>query len=454
MAGALAASVAWGYAVGTHSLAVGAALGIGTIAVVVWASPSTALYALPLLYVLPSTLPGGLHPRDIVAGLFILVTLGFIRRWVFTGTTVMPLALDLALLAVVAVSAVGFISQPGETAALAEIAAALIVFVAGIGFGVSGRLPLCVQVVRLVVLGVAAAAIVLWFLQETSAADVLFGQYGRADALFGPNGLGSFLAIGTAIEVTVRRNRLLTVSSILILGIPVTAIFLTGSRGAVLVLGIALVAALMLSSRKSLGVLLAAALIPGTVLAIAALTSTRIDSALQARVSPASIETGPQLRIEAARLAVHLMATHPLTGVGYGQAAKYAPSDPSLGIEFDTHNEYLRIGAESGIPALLLFVALVAVCLRSGGRLMSADRSSATAGAFIAVVGFAVSLFVMQGLRSFEFSAPWMLLMGLLVGAAARPGPTTTIQEAPKTPGSDSDPSSAQGAGTHPPRNS
>ncbi len=430
VAAALAASVAAGYAVGTHSILVGTALGIGTIAVVVWAWPNAALFALALLYVLPRTLPGGLHPRDIVAGAFILAILDFVRRWAFAGRMLMPLTLDLALLAVVTVSAIGFISQPGETAALAEIAAVLVIFVAGLGFGTRGRLLLTLRVVRLVVLGIGVAAIILWFQQGTSAADALFGQRGRADALLGPNGLGTFLAIGTALEITVRKDHLLRISSILTLGALLTAIFLTGSRGAVLVLGVSLIAMMLLSSRRSLVILLAAALIPATALAIGALTSARIDSALQAGVSPASIETSSHLRIEAAKLAVHLMAMHPLTGVGYAQAAAYAPSDPGLGIEFDTHNEFLRIGAESGIPALLLLIGLVAVCLSRGGRLAAYGGSRLPSGAFIAAVAFTVSLTTLQGFRSFAFAAPWMLLMGVLVGAAARPAPTLTLPDA------------------------
>ncbi len=63
-------------------------------------------------------------------------------------------------------------------------------------------------------------------------------------------------------------------------------------------------------------------------------------------------------RIATAEAAVDLIAAHPLAGVGLGRFHALS------GVSENAHNNLLQIGAELGMPALVLFVILVAAALR------------------------------------------------------------------------------------------
>jgi O-antigen ligase len=66
--------------------------------------------------------------------------------------------------------------------------------------------------------------------------------------------------------------------------------------------------------------------------------------------------------------AVEMIRDHPFFGVGYGrfpdEIGKYRPEVTDM----DPHNNFLKIGAELGIPGLVAFVILLFVCLWKGWR--------------------------------------------------------------------------------------
>src|SRR3989442_6744828 len=62
--------------------------------------------------------------------------------------------------------------------------------------------------------------------------------------------------------------------------------------------------------------------------------------------------------------ATRIIRDHPVLGVGLGayEVAQYR-YNPSLGY-LDTHNTYLNVLAETGLPGLVLFLALIIIVLR------------------------------------------------------------------------------------------
>lgn len=87
------------------------------------------------------------------------------------------------------------------------------------------------------------------------------------------------------------------------------------------------------------------------------------------------------------------MWDHPF-GVGWNNAVstyekKYSP--PEGGALAITTNDYLMIGTELGIPALLCFITYVAICLRGKRQIKDEDdriRAACRAGAIVLLVAF------------------------------------------------------------------
>lgn len=81
-----------------------------------------------------------------------------------------------------------------------------------------------------------------------------------------------------------------------------------------------------------------------------------------------SMDKSAQDRLKHWRGAVRMMVTHPVIGVGYGlyyqNAAKFA-GNLKTGAR-DVHQGFLLIGAEMGIPALVMFCVILVVFYRAG----------------------------------------------------------------------------------------
>jgi O-antigen ligase len=125
--------------------------------------------------------------------------------------------------------------------------------------------------------------------------------------------------------------------------------------------------------------------------------------------------------------AMQLTIEHPIFGIGPGQfgdvSYKRFREGQGVFITHATHNSYLQISCEAGIPAVLLFIAALIVCLRQkpkipappaprGGKLPDADMMiihySRCGLIFIAV--FAASL-------SFAYDDILTLSMALMTAA-------------------------------------
>lgn len=89
-----------------------------------------------------------------------------------------------------------------------------------------------------------------------------------------------------------------------------------------------------------------------------------------------------------------MIREHPLFGVGYGQFPKvigeYAPEVAGM----DPHNNALKIAAEMGIPALVVFIMVMGLCFLRGYRLYGKIADPFLKAVVLGYVGSVVGLFV------------------------------------------------------------
>jgi O-antigen ligase len=160
--------------------------------------------------------------------------------------------------------------------------------------------------------------------------------------------------------------------------------FRTGSRGCVIAASAMLILIFALSrNRWKVAVLglatLAAALVAGPSSALHRLSLLTSDAASPPEAeSDASSVASQVQREELFKTSLRYTLSHPLFGVGPDQFAAAVSQDavraslhlPWLG----THNTYTQVSSECGVPALIFYVAVIVLCLRSNLRLYRRAR--------------------------------------------------------------------------------
>ena len=222
---------------------------------------------------------------------------------------------------------------------------------------------------QLVLAGIVISALVVSYF-------AFFPEYvtgGRPYALgLDPNYIGTILAVGITATATLSRVRgsLLT----LVLVVPMLAgMVQVQGRSSVLAAAVGLIAVLSLSPDRLRGLLIlgvaACFILSGYLFGVrpgyGMFTERRKDTRESARI-----------REELTLVSVNAVKSAPTTGVGLGVVETLAKLDPSLNETIVSHNEYLRIAADAGLPALaglLLILGVPAVA----GVTSSRRRSSA-----------------------------------------------------------------------------
>jgi len=224
-------------------------------------------------------------------------------------------------------------------------------------------------VLAAIVLGAIIAAVFGIIQPPSSSIDST-----RATGTVGdPNELAAALLVGLALGAgfAVARGSSLALRLVGLLAIPLCAagIFLSVSRGGLIALSATLVAGTVAAGRWRVAVTaLLVALAAGGVLYFTQLAP------LPARERVLTSNGGAG-RSELWKVGLRIVRAHPVGGVGVGNsehaAANYVlqpgvihrsslifTSEP-----FPVHNTYLQVLAEMGVPGLLLFIAVIVVCL-------------------------------------------------------------------------------------------
>ncbi|MBC6456842.1 O-antigen ligase family protein [Actinomadura sp. HBU206391] len=133
---------------------------------------------------------------------------------------------------------------------------------------------------------------------------------------------------------------------------------------------------------------------------------------------PADLSRSRAVRQQAAEFALQTAIEHPLHGIGYGMFSSYAARSPGFGLDIGTHNDYLRLAAESGAATLCVFLVILWLAVR--------ERPSGDLTLPLGIsLAFATNLLFANLLSNLTISMPFWLSLGCLLAAARhRPGTT------------------------------
>jgi len=243
-----------------------------------------------------------------------------------------------------------------------------------------------------------------------AAYTLLLGDdlHGRLQGLtLNPNYLGALLALPlvAAAGLTYTTRKAVWLVPVLLCAL---ALVDTGSRGA------------MLAAAGGLGILLVRpawrrqpllVVVGGAAVLAVATGVVDLGSLLHGRPA-AELAYNNDVRATAAMFALDVAIQHPLRGVGYAMFAPYAAGPTGLGIYINTHNDYLRLFAESGAVALALFLVLLWLGLR--GRRLTPDLVILRA----VVVAYAVGLVFANTLANLTVTGPFWVALGCLTAAS------------------------------------
>ncbi|MGW5607984.1 O-antigen ligase family protein [Streptomyces sp. NPDC003753] len=188
------------------------------------------------------------------------------------------------------------------------------------------------------------------------------------------------------------------------------AVLETRSRGAFVMVAVGL-ACVLLAGRPLWQKTVTALTIGVVVLALpGALDSLQGD--LTGGRTPTELNANTHVREQAALLALRVALDHPLRGIGYGMFPEYARSSSVLGIYINTHNDYLRLAAETGLVTLAALLALLWLGL---SRRYPADHAVLQS----LCVSYAVGLLFANALTDFLVSTPFWISLGCLLAHTA-----------------------------------
>jgi putative inorganic carbon (hco3(-)) transporter len=253
-----------------------------------------------------------------------------------------------------------------------------------------------------------------------------------------PNDFAYLLAVtlpicGYLIVTEARRRIVWSVAFALIAG----SMLATFSRGALVGLGV-LLAWGVITRRIPVWAILTGLAATAVVVALAfTIWKPLIDQSLQQKEHIAGANTTSRKVYWS--VALTLTARHPFTGVGPDRYPIEAPplieNNPILIIKPVTHNSYLEILSEDGIPALLLFLVSLALSWRA---LRKAERRAIRRGDIERrrlATAFQASLIVAVVSATFlseQLTSPLWMLPALAVVLARREPRPATAEEPPR----------------------
>jgi O-antigen ligase len=259
----------------------------------------------------------------------------------------------------------------------------------------------------------------LYWFREMHYGGIPFGPYVNRNHFAGFIELVLPMAFVPLLLGRVRRERLLLVGMLAI--IPMSALFLSASRGGIISLGAELAfLALVLALRRTGGRNI---LVGGTVLLLAFLTVSwlGVNEVLSRFSSLQSLEVRPDKRASMRHGAWHIFLDHPVLGTGLGTLQQVYPPYETVydgKIVNHAHNDYLEALAETGILGGICCGWFVLTLFLDGLLfLRSSDNSFA---ATLRLCGWTGCWgLLIHSLVDFNLHIPSNLLLFLLMGLLA-----------------------------------
>ena len=270
--------------------------------------------------------------------------------------------------------------------------------------------------------GGAIAVVAVIIILQGSPETVLFG--------LNRNYLGMVIALGIAIAVMMMQRR----TAVIWLAASVAmawALVILQSRGATIAAGGGVLLAIIVRmSRDVLGRRTALAAASFAALAAIAVTaSPSLSQVAQFGRAQSDLATSDTARFAAVEVALATTALNPVIGVGYGRFGLTADSDPRLNQFINTHNEYLRISAELGLPGIALFMMMLFATLK--GLVRSGEHPG-----LVLFATYLIGLLFANTLSNLLVTALFWLSVGLglrgLKSPSYVPRPCTGVAEPPR----------------------
>jgi O-antigen ligase len=247
-----------------------------------------------------------------------------------------------------------------------------------------------VQAIRVTAWALLASGVLALRLGESSDGRLSLG----AGTLANPNYLAAAMCMGLLfwwfVVQNPRERKISRVIAIAALATLILVIVETASRGAMLALMVTIPFLIMqysLANRLRIGAVLVLMMLLGFMLApgLAVKRLMRLfepddrpTSQMELRVQQAA-DASTDSRMDLLKRSLEITAQHPLMGVGIGMfevaESNLAASEGAPAMWHGTHNTYTQISSETGIPGLLLFIAVLVMdwravrALRRDGRL-------------------------------------------------------------------------------------
>ena len=152
-------------------------------------------------------------------------------------------------------------------------------------------------------------------------------------------------------------------------------------------------------------------------------------------------------RMELAEAGVHMITAHPVLGVGVGNypllVQRYGRTGFLRSGQWSSHNTFVGVAAESGIPALLFLLAVFAFALRDLRRVMRYGYEVSPMAVHLAVaVELSIVALIVSGLSgNYEKTKLLYVFLGLILSldairrsatqSAPAPGVSATVPEFP-----------------------
>jgi O-antigen ligase len=218
------------------------------------------------------------------------------------------------------------------------------------------------------------------------------------------------MAIGIALGCTAL-NRRSAVVWLPLLAAMIWALIILQSRGAIIAAGSgAALAGLMRLSRQFGPKLMPVGLTILVLFVGGIAASPKLSQAVQFGRSESDLASSDAARFATTDLAIATTIANPVLGIGYGRFPIVADHDARLNFFINTHNDFLRLAAELGLPGLGLFLVLVYSSV-TGLR-----RSGERAG-LVLMATYLVGLLFANTLSNLAVTAPFWICLGLGLGA-------------------------------------
>jgi putative inorganic carbon (HCO3(-)) transporter len=321
------------------------------------------------------------------------------------------------------------------------------------------------QIFRLfVAITIGATAVASYAIIQKLGLDPIWKGYlpsGRVFSTIGqPNALAAYLvlAIPTTAALAIEQRRFWRVATVTSLALIIGALLLTYSRGGYLGLALA-VAVFIVGLREkikmnlaTLGAYVGAALI-ALVLTLSLIAPARaaVTRAWHRSESVSAVSGDESIgnHIDLWRVAIHIVARHPLFGTGPETFPEVFPGSsrtvlPAATVSYfeqfrveSPHDQVLAVASGAGIPAAIAYISALAGIVYVLWRATTRGRDGAVRLALVAVMAAALAHVVTDAFMSAEITGSWMfwILVGAGVGVAS--GQTDGSEEATTGDGPD-----------------